>query len=149
MLATIGQWLADNIEDTFGEGGDYDDVFFRVVSQTEVNPPQTFPYLYVIAGPFRPQVVEFGGLVADWQYQFTLTGGVFSTTREGALTLLETMAKRLADWCVENSSLNGLTDGNEAVYENMPGPITPLVRGANQQWMGVFNIPYVIKTTSL
>lgn len=102
MLATIGQWLEDNIDATFGEGGDYNDVFFRLVSQTELNPPQTFPYLYIIAGPFRPQIVEFGGLTTDWQYQFTLTGGVLSTTREGALALLETMAKRLADWCVEN-----------------------------------------------
>lgn len=151
MLSTIGDYIAEQMEEVFGEGGDYDDVFFRLVSRTEINPPQTFPYLYVIDGPFRPQVVEFGGTLdnVDWQYQFNLYGGVYSTTRTGALSLLEILSKRVANWCVNNAGLNQLTDGSEAVWENLPGPITPTVRGANQQWIGVFSIPFVVKTSSV
>lgn len=147
MLNEIGDWLETNIRAALGVPTLADG--FRTVQQGEEYPPAAYPYLYIVAGPFRAEVAEFGDGdgVYDRLYRFNLAGAVYATSRANALAGLETQTKRLERWCVATNGMGGLSDGTESVFESLPGPVEPQIQGSGEQWIGYFLVPLNIKTT--
>lgn len=147
LINTILGFLDTEISDTFGVDGIHEDIFFRLVQKGEIYPPQKYPYLYIVPGPFKPEIVEFGSGDgdADWRYQINLLGGVYAASQTDAIAGMETLAKRLSDWLIH--ACDGLTDGVEVAEESMPGPVQPSVTGAGASWTGTFAIPYIVRTS--